>query len=99
LSGYREKIAERLAPELVRQADELLRHRRREYMTVSDNLRAPAAGARQQVAGLAEAFGRVVDLYRRAVTLSNDALRQQVAERVAEAERLADTCRRLEAGL
>lgn len=98
LQTYAGRIAERLAPELVRQAEELLKHRKREYNALGE--RSPAAGSelRQQVASLAEAFGRVRELYERAQTLGGEAIRGRASEGIAEAKRLREACLRLQGG-
>ncbi|MBI5830791.1 MAG: hypothetical protein HZB16_00585 [Armatimonadetes bacterium] len=97
LVALRGAIAPALAPELARNAGELLRHRRREYMTITENLGAPSPGARGQVQGLAEAFERIVAMADRAVELGGAAQGAATAELRAEASKLARECRRLEA--
>ena len=97
LLSLRAAIAPSLAPELARQAGELLRHRRREYMTLTENLGAPPPGARQQVVGLADAFERIVAMTDRAVELGGAPQTAATAELRTEASSLARECRRLEA--
>jgi hypothetical protein len=93
--ALQESVTALLAPELLRQADELLRARRAALMELTEHSALPP-GSRQQVAGLADAFRRVAELYRRAGELGGERVRTQVAEGSAECERLIRECRRLE---
>jgi hypothetical protein len=99
LGELRDRIAQHLAPELLRQADGLMKHRRKAFMTLTENLGAPPPDARTQVAALGQAFGRIAQLAQRAAALGDAGAKAEAAALVTEAERLGRDCRRLEGGL
>jgi tetratricopeptide (TPR) repeat protein len=99
IAALRAQIAVQLAPELMRQADELMKHRRRAYNNLKDNLGAPSGEVRSQVLALSEAFERIAAMAQRAAALGGAAVRAEADGMVAEAQRLVRDCRTVLGGL
>ncbi|MBI2300574.1 MAG: hypothetical protein HYU66_16815 [Armatimonadetes bacterium] len=95
-AALEKKLGAALAPRLAHSADELFRHRRKAYYTLTElEQTGPPADAAEQARQLGEAFTRVAGLFERASELGGTRLANQVRARLEESRELVTKCREL----